>query len=324
MSRTSTIEQPTPARHSTDGARDAHRRIEVADATPRRRRSDVRAGTLVLMGGACDPHGGAFDAFLRLSGAREGGKIVGFTTASSDPVGSAVAWKNAFASVGAKNVEFPIVDRRERAQNERIAQMVLEAKGIFLGGGDQVTLVATLSGSRVGRAIRQAYASGAVVGGTSAGAAAMSETILAGGEFTTRGEPIARHLGPGLGLIGFSSVIDTHFSKRGRLQRLFRRVAENPELLGLGIDEDTALIVRGHLAEVAGTGGVTYVDGRAVQFDNADDVMMHGASLTLSHLRVGLIGAPYVFNLRERELEVVVEWEEEREEMPTVKGDEAV
>lgn len=329
MSRPSPVEDATLTQHATDDdarvdGRADDARIEVAGSAPRRRRSDVQAGTLVLIGGACDPHGEAFDAFLRLSGARDGGKVVGFTTASSDPVGSAVAWKNAFATAGAKNVEFPIVDRRERAQDERIARMVTGARGIFLGGGDQVALVATLSGSRVGRAIRQAYASGAVVGGTSAGAAAMSETILAGGEVTTRGEAIERHLGPGLGLLGFSSVIDTHFSKRGRLQRLFRRVAENPELLGLGIDEDTALIVRGHLGEVAGAGGVTYVDGRAVRFDNAEDVMMHDASLTLSHLRVGLIGAPYVFNLRERELEVLVESEREREETPSVKGEEAM
>jgi cyanophycinase len=290
-------------------------------AGQRRRRSDVRAGTLVLIGGACDPRGAAFEAFVSASGARSGERIVGLTTASSDPVRSAVHWKDAFAAAGARNVEFPIVDRRERAQDQRIAQLILDARGIFLGGGDQVNLVAVLSGSRVARAIREAYARGAVVGGTSAGAAAMSETILAGGEVDTRGEIIARHLGPGLGLIGFSSVIDTHFTQRGRLQRLFRRVAENPELRGLGIDEDTALIVRGHLAEVAGVGAVTYVDGRGVQFTNADDVITKGASLTVSRLRVGLVGAPYAFNLRERELEVLVQAESEGEETPSVKGE---
>jgi cyanophycinase len=98
-------------------------------------------------------------------------------------------------------------------------------------------------------------------------------------------------------------------------------VAENPELLGLGIDEDTALVVRGHLGEVAGTGAVTFVDGRDVHFDNADDVITRGASLTLSHLRVGLVGASYTFNLRERELEMVVQAESEGGETPSVKGE---
>jgi cyanophycinase len=83
-------------------------------------------------------------------------------------------------------------------------------------------------------------------------------------------------------------------------------VAENPELLGLGIDENTALTVRGPRATVVGPGGVTYVDGRNVQFDNIEDVMTRGAPLTLSHLRVGVVGAGYTFNLRERELEVVL------------------
>jgi cyanophycinase len=289
----------------------------------RRRRADDRAGTLVLIGGACDPLGAAFGAFIELAGARNGERIVGFTTASSNPLRSALAWKDDFAAAGAKNVEIPIVDRRDRAQDPRIAEMVLKAKGIFLGGGDQVLLVSTIGGSRLGRAIRDAYARGAIVCGTSAGAAALSETILAGGEIDQHGLAAARHLGSGLGLLGFSSVIDTHFSKRGRLQRLFRRVAENPELLGLGIDEDTAVVVRGHLAEVVGSGSLTFVDGRGVRFDNAKDVVTRGASLTLSHLRVGIVGVGYAFNLRERELEVLVQAARESEELPSVKGEAA-
>ncbi|MGI8498161.1 MAG: cyanophycinase [Gemmatimonadaceae bacterium] len=296
-------------------------RPEPASRAPGRRRSDERSGTLVLIGGACDPRGPAFGAFLDLTGARDGGRIVGFTTASADPTGAALQWKNDFQTAGARNVELPIVDRRDRAQDTRIADMVMKARGIFLGGGDQVVLVATLGGSRVGRAIREAFFRGAVVCGTSAGAAALSETVLAGGEMDENGEPVELHTGPGLGLLDFSSVIDTHFSKRGRLQRLFRHVAENPELLGLGIDEDTALVVRGALADVVGRGSVIYVDGRGVRFDNAEEMKHRGAPLTLSYLRVGIVGAGYTFNLRERELEILVQSKERGEQTPTVKGE---
>ena len=288
-----------------------------------RRRSDERAGTLVLIGGACDPLGDALGAFIRLSGAREGGRIVGLTTASTNPVGAAIEWKDRFAAAGVKNVEIPIVDRRARAQDSRIAEIVLSADGIFLGGGDQMALLSTLGGSRVGQAIREAYARGTTIGGSSAGAAALSETVLAGGEVNDDGVPVDLYLGPGLGLLGFSSVIDTHFSKRGRLQRLFWQVAENPELLGLGIDEDTALVVHGHLGQVVGKGSVIFVDGRGVRYDNAEDVLHKGAPLTLSHLRVGIVGAGYTFNLRERELEVLVQAQQEGEETPSVKGEEA-
>lgn len=281
------------------------------------RHDDTKAGALILIGGSLDPAGPALDTFLRLSGAREGGKLIGLTTASTDPVGSAVAWKDAFATAGATNVEFPIIDRRARAQDARIAQMVLDAHGIFLGGGDQVHLVATLGGSRVGRAIKEAFSLGAVVCGTSAGAAALSDTMLAGGEIDEEGQEVPLYLGPGFGLLGFSALVDTHFSKRGRLQRLFRRVAENPELMGLGIDEDTALVVRGHLAEVVGRGSVYFVDGRGVRFDNAEEAKK-GAPLTLSYLRVGIVGAGYPFDLRERELDVLLR--REGDETPSVKG----
>ncbi len=282
-----------------------------------RRRTDAQ-GALVLIGGAVDPSGTAFGAFLKLCGAYSGGRIVGITTASSDPLGAAMHWSEALADIGVPNVEFPIVDRRARAQDPKVAQMVAEADGIFLGGGDQVQLLSTIGGSRVGSAIRDAYARGATVCGTSAGAAALSQTVLAGGEFDETGASVELYMGPGLGLLGFSSVIDTHFSRRGRLQRLFRQVAENPELLGLGIDEDTAMVVRGPLGEVVGRGSVFFVDGRGVRFDNAEE-MQHGAPLTLSYLRVGIVGAGYVFNLRERELEILVAEELRHEETPTVR-----
>lgn len=285
----------------------------------RGRRADESCGTLVLIGGACTAAGDALGTFVRRSRGDQGGRIVGFTTASSDPMGSAIAWRNDLQVAGASNVEIPIVDRRDLAQDRRIAGLVSEASGIFLGGGDQVHLVATIGGSRVGNAIRDAYRRGAVVCGTSAGAAALTETILAGGETDEAGNDTEMHIGPGLGLLGFRAMIDTHFAQRRRLHRLFVAIAGNPDLMGLGIDEDTALVVQGHLAEVVGKGGVTFVDGRGVRFDNAHEVIS-GAQLTLSYLRVGLVGPGYQFNLRERELEQLVQSKKSPVQVETVTG----
>jgi cyanophycinase len=273
---------------------------------PVRRRTDRNGGTLVLIGGACEPTGDALGAFLRHSNALDGGKIVGLTTASQDPAGSAREWMKSFQEAGATHVEIPIVARRDQAQDRRIVRMIEEADGIFFGGGDQVHLVATVGGSRVDRAVREAYARGATICGTSAGSAALTETILAGGEPDEYGQMQAVHLGPGFGLLGFRAMIDTHFTQRRRLQRLFMVIAQNPETLGLGIDEDTALVVQGHLGEVVGKGSVTFVDGRGVRFDNADECL-DGKPLTLSYLRVGIVGAGYTLNLRERELEVLIQ-----------------
>ena len=296
----------------------------ASEAAPlHRRRTDDHAGTLVLIGGACEPCGAALGAFIERCRGREGGKIVGLTTASSDPAGSAREWMEAFALAGAHNVEIPVIDRRDVAQDPRIAEMLRSADGIFLGGGDQVHLVSTLGGSRVDRAMREAYARGAVVCGTSAGAAALTETILAGAEPDEYGQMQELHLGPGFGLLGFRAMIDTHFTQRRRLQRLFMVIAQNPELMGLGIDEDTALVVQGPLGEVVGRGSVTFVDGRGVRFDNADQCL-GGTPLTLSYLRVGIVGAGYTFNLRERELELLLQARQRSEPVEVVRGESAV
>jgi cyanophycinase len=277
-------------------------------------------GALVLIGGACDPRGEAFGRFVEMAKGRDGGRIVGLTTASMHPVKSAREWLQSFDEAGATHVEMPIVDSRERAQDPLVAKMITDADGIFLGGGDQVHLVTTLGGSRVGRALAQAYAAGAVICGTSAGAAALTETIMAGGEPDKYGQMQKLHLGPGFGLLGFRAVIDTHFSQRRRLQRLFMVIARNGDLMGLGIDEDTAMVVRGHLAEVIGNGSVTFVDGRGVRFDNADAVRRDGVPLTLSYLRVGIVGAGYTLNLRERELENILECRRERGETTVLRS----
>jgi cyanophycinase len=287
-------------------------RRRPASAT-RRASADVARGALVLIGGACSPDGEALGAFLRLSGADRGAPIVGFTTASSNPRRAAAAWRRDFAAGGAPNVMFPIVDSRDRANDEGIADQVRGAAGVFLGGGDQVHLIATLSGTLVGAAIREAFLRGAVVGGTSAGAAALTETTLAGGEVDEDGNEVEMYIGPGLGLLCFNALIDTHFAQRRRLHRLFVAIAGYPQLLGLGIDEDTGLVVHGSVGEVVGKGGVTFVDGRdTVRFDNASRVTK-GGELTLSHLRVGLVGTGQRFDLEARELEALLSGDGKRE-----------
>lgn len=289
-------------RHKNDGHPP---RVDVP-AHPDHER-DTR-GPLVLIGGACTPDGEALGSFIDL--AREvGGPIVGITAASENPVQSARLWRADFRAAGVQDVEFPRVRRTSDRFDRELAARIDDAGAVFLGGGNQVKLVAQLSGTRAEDSIKALSARGGVICGTSAGAAALTSLTMAGGEIDEEGNLVEQYLGPGFGLLNFETIVDTHFSKRRRLQRLFVVIAGNPELLGLGIDEDTALIVRGHLGEVVGAGGVTFVDGRdSVRFDNADD-LEKGRQLTLSHLRVGIVGTHYQLNLRDRELEVLVQGE---------------
>ena len=219
--------------------------------------------------------------------------------------GSAKHWESELAIAKAGDAIFPIIETRNDACDRKLAKTVASARGIFLGGGDQVKLITTLSGTPLGDAIWDNYVSGGVVCGTSAGRRP-TELTLAGNEVDEEGNLVEQYIGPGLGLLDFKTLIDTHFSQRRRLYRLFVAIAAYPEIMGLGIDEDTAMIVRGEVGKVVGKGGVTFVDGRTVKFDNAEEVTK-GRQLTLSALRVGMVGTGYTFNLRERELEALLE-----------------
>lgn len=258
-----------------------------------------------MIGGACTPTGEALAAFVKLAAGADGGPIIGVTAASRDVRGSAAHWRADFKTAGAGEFEFPIIETRDDAMKRDIARRVANARGIFLGGGDQVKLITTLSGTPLGDAIWDKYVSGGIVCGTSAGAAALTELTLAGNELDEEGNLVEQYIGPGLGLLSFKTLVDTHFSQRRRLYRLFVAIAEYPDIMGLGIDEDTAMIVRGEIATVAGKGGVTFVDGRTVRFDNAEEVTK-GRQLTLSALRVGIVGTGYTFNLRVREVEALL------------------
>jgi cyanophycinase len=260
---------------------------------------------LVLIGGSCTPGGAALGAFV--SAARDrGGSIVGITIASAEPGESARRWREDFASIGVRDTRFPRFARADERSDRTLAATIDDAAAVFLGGGDQVKLVAELSGTRAEAAMKRLFARGGVVCGTSAGAAALTALTMAGGEIDDEGQLVEQYIGPGFGLLGYQTIVDTHFSARRRLQRLFVVIAGNPQLLGVGIDEDTALVVRGNVGEVLGAGGVTFVDGRdSVRFDNAND-LERGRQLTLSHLRVGIVGTHYHLNLEQRELEVLV------------------
>ena len=272
-----------------------------ADRRITRRRLRDAAGTLILIGGGTTPTGAPIGAFLDLTGAKEGAPIVGLTTASSQVAVARDMWLSDFAAAGATNFTIPPVESREQAGDTGIVEMVRNARGIFMGGGDQVKLVSALSGTPLEAAIRDAYFDGAIICGTSAGAAALTKTTLAGNEVDDEGKLVEQYIGPGLGLLGYHTLVDTHFTQRRRLYRLFVAIAEFPALMGLGIDEDTALVVKREIGTVVGSGGVTFVDGSSVRFNNAADVTK-GHELTISALRVGIVGSGQQFNLKRREV----------------------
>lgn len=229
-------------------------------------------GHLVIIGGHEDREGDkqVLTRFVELAGGNDQ-KIVVITAASGEPDEMWKVYDDAFSDLGVNNREHIHLESRERANDPDIVRKIATARGIFMTGGDQRRLLSILGGTAIDAAMHDAYCQrGACVAGTSAGASAMSGHMLAAGTGDVQHEKGSVKLGAGFGLVQ-KVIIDQHFSERGRLPRLLTVIAQNPYLMGVGIDEDTALVIEhGTGLEVVGCGTVTIVDCRDMISDVAD------------------------------------------------------
>ncbi len=216
------------------------------------------------------------------------GGVAVITAASTEPEGLWHTYDRAFARLGVRRRRWVSVDSRERAGDDAAVRAIGDAAIIFMTGGDQKRLLALLGGTPLARAMHEALQRGACIAGTSAGASAMSEHMLvAGGNDDLLPTKGLVEVAAGLGFLR-RVVVDQHFSERRRLGRLLAVIAQNPDLLGVGIDEDTALVVTpGQCVEVVGEGGVTLLDGRGMASSilAADDQ----APLAISNVRLHLL-----------------------------------
>lgn len=233
--------------------------------------SGMRRGSLLIIGGGEDREDDmqVLERFVALSGGADK-CIVVLTTASRVPDKVWAMYDAAFAGMGVeRRSELPVTSRLEANDDATVAALA-QADGIFISGGDQKRLLALIGGTRLDAALHAALARGACIAGTSAGASAMSAHMLADGKAELHPEKGAVSLGAGLGFVQ-RVVIDQHFSQRHRLARLLSVVAQNPYLLGVGIDEDTALLIEaGGGIEIVGAGAVTVIDGRHMVSNVAD------------------------------------------------------
>jgi cyanophycinase len=187
---------------------------------------------------------------------------------------------------------------RAQANDETFARMLHDSTGIFLTGGNQLRLSSTIGGTRLAEAVLERFHHGAVVAGTSAGASAMSTHMIAFGASGATPKHRMAAIAAGLGVLP-NVIVDQHFQQRNRLGRLLSLIAQNPSLLGLGVDEDTAGVVGpDHVMEVIGRGSITIVDGAAAETDAWD---VHGHKpVMLSGVVLHSLPAGYRFDLRRR------------------------
>ncbi|BCJ55681.1 cyanophycinase [Actinoplanes sp. NBRC 14428] len=222
------------------------------------------AARLLIIGGA-ERHGTGGTAilgrFVELAGGATA-DIVIIATASGEPAVLEAEYAQLFTGLGAGQVRGLRITTRAQANDAAVVEALAPATGIFFTGGDQLRITTVLGGTLADSALQTLVQGGTtVLGGTSAGAAMMSGTMILGGEAPGLTRAGVR-TGPGLEFLP-GVVIDMHFAERGRLNRLLTAVALYPHELGLGIDEDTAILADGDRFQVLGSGTVTVVDAGA-------------------------------------------------------------
>ena len=233
-------------------------------------------GVLIIIGGHEDKMG---ERLILKEVARrlKGGRLVVCTVASHEPDGYFDAYRKAFRGLGVDDLVEIYVDERAESWDADKLSPFENAAGVFFTGGDQLRLSSQIGDTPIERSVRRLYERGGLIAGTSAGASVMSETMLVKGPAEESYRIGELHMAPGLGLLR-DAIIDQHFAERGRYGRLLGAVAHNPRLLGLGVDEDTALVVEGRRMTVLGAGAVYVVDGEAATHSNiaegqADDAL---------------------------------------------------
>jgi cyanophycinase len=272
-------------------ARPAPGRLESRRAQP----GQAQHGRLLIIGGAEDRccGTGLLDRFVELSGGADA-RIVLVTMATGRPDQVHAEYEQVFRKLGVDRTRELRLRGRADADGPEAAAMLTAATGVFFSGGDQSRL-RTLVGSRTNDILRERLARGLVVAGTSAGATAMGRTMILGGHGPEVAAAAVR-TGPGLGLVP-KLIIDMHFGERGRLPRLLSAAAMDPDHLGVGIDENTAILVTATGFEVLGTGVATVADAQSA-------TVVHPAGdcdpITLYDVRLHLLPAGCVFDIEQR------------------------
>lgn len=225
-----------------------------------------RPGPLIIIGGREDKEDDR--AILKLVAERvQGGKLVIATVASHEPEGYFATYEKAFAGLGVGSLVELYINERVETREEKALSALKDADGVFFTGGDQLRISSQIGDTPVERMILEIHARGGVIAGTSAGASVMSDTMLIRGTSSESHRIGDLHMAPGMGFIQ-DVIIDQHFAERGRIGRLLGAVAQNPRVLGVGLDEDTAILVEGEHFSVAGSGAVYIVDGGDVTHSN--------------------------------------------------------
>ncbi len=235
---------------------------------------EIIGGHLLVIGGAEDKYNERriLKKFLKLAGGDKAEVLI-VPVASDFPEFAADVYTQAFRNLGVENPRVLRATSRQDVVQADFEGLLDGVTGVFMSGGDQMRLVSMLGGTKFAEHLRKMVReTNVVLAGTSAGASGMSTSMIVRGEPSSHPHRDAVRLSPGLGFLK-NIIIDQHFSERGRISRLVTAVSYNPYNLGIGIDENTAIILDGNgILEVFGQGATTIVDGSQITFNEIAEV----------------------------------------------------
>ncbi len=220
----------------------------------------------------------------------ENPRIAILPVASNEPEYAAKSYLEAFDKIGLKHLEVVDIRLRSDANQPEFRKIIEQADGIVFTGGDQLRLTSLLGGTSLMATLKERYTYDTIlIAGTSAGAAALSTPMIYSGQSEGGYKKGDVYITTGLEFMR-DVAIDTHFIARGRLYRMAQAIATNPQCIGIGLEEDTAILFsEGKNLEVVGSGLITIVDGRHMSHTNIAAVET-GVPITMRDLHIHLLG----------------------------------
>jgi cyanophycinase len=230
-------------------------------------------------------------------------KVEVITTASSIPDEVAVNYVDAFSKLGCTDIGHLRIRNREDASKQEYIDRLRACNCIMLSGGNQLRLSSILGGTEFLDILKERYMTEHfVIAGTSAGAMAMSNTMIYEGNAASAHLKGEVKITTGLGLM-HNVIIDSHFDKRGRFNRLAQAVAAYPGAIGIGLGEDTGIVVtEGVHLKAIGSGSVVIIDGKNIDYNNIADIEF-GRPISVENIIVHIMSKGDIYNIQTRKFE---------------------
>jgi cyanophycinase len=255
-------------------------------------------GQLLIIGGA-DRREASANIWKVVAKAAKSGSMLIVTAATNEPDGIGKEYSDIVKDFGVTKIDVLDIRLRQDAYDEDNVKKCKDASVFFLSGGDQLRLTSQFADTPVYRCMYDMYMGGCMIVGTSAGAVAMSETMIVDGPGDESNRVSALSMAPGLGLVR-GMVLDSHFAQRGRIGRLRGAVVQNPAILGVGIDESTAILVECDQSfTVVGAGAVYVADGSTLTYSSLSEEVPEGI-ITIHDVKLHVLGEGDSYDLIQR------------------------